>query len=160
MMKNTETFGQFMKNTMVDVMQAMVKAFMMQEMLKSGFGKDHPILSAGVTAFTGGMLSFASGGIIPGSFSQPVPIMAHGSEVVLNPGQQNTLMDIINGGGKGTGNEQTSQPIIIANTFKIQTLDGSKAADVIMGQKQLIQQMVADGIRGNNNGLKTAVRTA
>jgi tape measure domain-containing protein len=43
------------------------------------------------------MPSLATGGIIPGGFGSPTPIMAHGGEVVLNPRQQQELL--LNGGG-------------------------------------------------------------
>lgn len=42
-------------------------------------------------------LSYASGGIIPGSYSKPVDITAHGSEMVLNPSQQKNLFGMLNG---------------------------------------------------------------
>lgn len=41
---------------------------------------------------TGDMLPFADGGVIPGNPGMPMPVLAHGGEVILNEAQQNALM--------------------------------------------------------------------
>ncbi len=46
----------------------------------------------GGNSFNSEFLSFASGGIVPGDSSQPVPVMAHGSEMILNSDQQANLV--------------------------------------------------------------------
>lgn len=48
------------------------------------------------------LLGFASGGIIPGNYSQSTPVIAHGSEMVLNPSQQANLFKMISGRGQGS----------------------------------------------------------
>lgn len=56
-------------------------------------------------------LTFAAGGIIPGNFSQEVPITAHGSEMVLNPKQQKALWDVIANGRQVASGAGTSTTI-------------------------------------------------
>lgn len=64
-------------------------------------------LFAGLSGGAGGgggifstLLGFASGGIVPGTQGQAVPILAHAGEVVLNRQQQQALL---NGGARGGG---------------------------------------------------------
>lgn len=51
-----------------------------------------------------------TGGIVPGSFGQAVPITAHGSEMVLNPGQQQNLFEMLDSGRGGGGG---GTPIVV-----------------------------------------------
>jgi chromosome segregation ATPase len=60
-------------------------------------------IGAGGTGTPSGEVAMQSGGIVPGMFSQAVPIVAHGSEMILNPSQQQTLFSMLNGGGMGQG---------------------------------------------------------
>ena len=46
--------------------------------------------------------TFADGGFVPARINQPMPIVAHGGELVLNQRQQSRLLDLIEGGG-GSG---------------------------------------------------------
>lgn len=46
---------------------------------------------------------YDTGGIVPGSYAQAVPIVAHGSEMILNPEQQSNLFALLNGGGQTGG---------------------------------------------------------
>lgn len=41
--------------------------------------------------------AFATGGIVPGTFAEMVPILAHGSEMILNPMQQARLFGMLEG---------------------------------------------------------------
>ncbi|NUM45998.1 MAG: phage tail tape measure protein, partial [Anaerolineales bacterium] len=44
-----------------------------------------------------GAAAFQTGGIVPGNFSEMVPIFAHGSEMILNPEQQARMFSILDG---------------------------------------------------------------
>lgn len=51
----------------------------------------------------GSSQEMATGGIVPGVFSQPVPMVVHGSEMILNPQQQASLFALLNGEGGSMG---------------------------------------------------------
>lgn len=44
---------------------------------------------------------YDTGGVVPGSYNRAVPVIAHGSEMILNPTQQARLFSQLNGGGGG-----------------------------------------------------------
>lgn len=52
----------------------------------------------GITKDTGKLQTFKVGGVVQGSPGEPVPIIAHAGEIVLNPQQQAALWDVLNGG--------------------------------------------------------------
>ena len=90
---------------------------------------------------------FASGGIVPGNFSQPVPIVAHGSEMILNPFQQAKLWDVITGNANMGGSQQTQTvqnagaPVIIN-----QISPSFQSLDPALGQKMFNDWMKQSGI--------------
>lgn len=57
---------------------------------------------------TQGGIQMALGGIVPGMFGQPMPLTAHGGEMVLTPADQTALLGMIRGGGGGKGNVSIS----------------------------------------------------
>ena len=114
-----------------------------------------PAFNAGFAMM--GLPAFASGGIVPGNFSQPVPIMAHGKEAVLNPSQQSELFKMLNGQGGKKGSEQAPNYVYAP---QIQT--GASAQEVFDALNRHSSQffsMVAGGIQTNSN-LRNAVRGA
>ena len=104
---------------------------------------------------------YASGGIIPGQYTQPMPIMAHGSEMVLNPLQQKNLWNMIAGGQQQTATNQTAtasggQPVIVNNITPIfQSLDPAQGQNLFNSwMKQSGIPIVRDSIKNNNNQIR------
>jgi hypothetical protein len=80
-----------------------------------------------------------TGGIVPGHFSQPVPILAHGSEMVLNPTQQGRLFDMLNGRGGGAGMGQGTVIQIILQGVKGENVAAKAQQGVLGAMRQLGQ---------------------
>lgn len=109
---------------------------------------------------------FADGGIVPGNYSQPVPIVAHGSEMVLNPLQQKNLWNMI----AGVQNQQNSsnssimqgasQPVIV-NTISpvFQSLDPAQGQKMFNNwMKQSGIPIVKDSIKNNNFQMRDMIK--
>ncbi len=108
---------------------------------------------------------FADGGIVPGNYNQAVPIVAHGSEMVLNPLQQKTLWNMIAGANNtpAAGNNMAqgqSQQVIVNNITPVfQSLDPAQ------GQKMFTEWMktsgvpiVKDSIKNNNHQMRDMIK--
>ena len=108
---------------------------------------------------------FADGGIVPGNYNQAVPIVAHGSEMVLNPFQQKTLWNMIAGANNtpAAGNNMAqgqSQQVIVNNITPVfQSLDPAQ------GQKMFTEWMktsgvpiVKDSIKNNNHQMRDMIK--
>lgn len=109
---------------------------------------------------------FADGGIIPGSYNQPMPIMAHGSEMVLNPLQQKNLWNMIaanTGGQENTQNKANGgnqQPVIVNNITPVfQSLDPAQGQKLFTDwMKQSGIPIVRESIKNNNHQMRDIVR--
>lgn len=108
---------------------------------------------------------FADGGIVPGTYNQPMPIVAHGSEMVLNPLQQKNLWNLIaSGSGGQSGQLSTTQneqkPVIVNQITPVfQSLDpaqGQKMFNDWMKQSGL--PIVRDSIKNNNFQMRDIVK--
>ena len=108
---------------------------------------------------------FADGGIVPGSYNQAMPIVAHGSEMVLNPLQQKTLWNLIATGSRGqmetvTSTGSNQQPVIVNQITPVfQSLDpaqGQKMFNDWMKQSGL--PIVRDSIKNNNYQMRDIVK--
>ena len=108
---------------------------------------------------------FADGGIVPGQYNQAMPIVAHGSEMVLNPLQQKNLWNLIaNGNGAqngqitAKGNQQ--QPVIVNNITPVfQSLDPSQGQKMFNDwMKQSGIPIVRDSIKNNNYQMRDIVK--
>ena len=108
---------------------------------------------------------FADGGIVPGNYNQAVPIVAHGSEMVLNPLQQKTLWNMIAGAnntqtaGNNMAQGQNQQVIVNNITPVFQSLDPAQ------GQKMFTEWMktsgvpiVKDSIKNNNHQMRDMIK--
>lgn len=108
---------------------------------------------------------FADGGIVPGNYNQAVPIVAHGSEMVLNPLQQKTLWNMIAGAnntqtaGNNMAQGQNQQVIVNNITPVFQSLDPAQ------GQKMFTEWMktsgvpiVRDSIKNNNYQMRDMIK--
>jgi len=97
---------------------------------------------------------FDAGGIVPGSFSQSVPVIAHGSEMILNPKQQANLFRQINGQAS-SANTQTPNYV-----YAPQIKTGAtphEVMDVLNTHSRQFFAMVADGIHTDST-LRNAVK--
>ncbi len=121
------------------------------------------IISPNKTSGLSGVLSgaakfagfFSSGGVVPGSFSQSKPIVAHGSEMVLNPSQQSNLFNMINSGGQKSGSGEATY-VYAPN---IQTGASSQEVfEVLNKHSSQFFSMVAEGVHTNTN-LRNAVKS-
>ena len=108
---------------------------------------------------------FADGGIVPGSYSKEMPIIAHGSEMVLNPLQQKNLWNMIASGAGAQqapqavgGNNQ--QPVIVNNITPVfQSLDPAQGQKMFTNwMKQSGVPIVRDSIKNNNHQMRDIVR--
>lgn len=108
-------------------------------------------------------LFFADGGIVPGQYNQPMPIVAHGSEMVLNPMQQKTLWNLIASGSGSTNKVNTAnnqQPTIVNNITPIfQSLDPNQGQKLFQDwMKQSGIPIVRDSIKNNNNQMRDIIK--
>ena len=108
---------------------------------------------------------FADGGIVPGQYNQQMPIIAHGSEMVLNPLQQKNLWNMI---ASGVGAQQApqavggnnQQPVIVNNITPVfQSLDPAQGQKMFTNwMKQSGVPIVRDSIKNNNHQMRDIVR--
>jgi tape measure domain-containing protein len=107
---------------------------------------------------------FADGGIVPGNYNQAVPIVAHGSEMVLNPTQQKNLWNMV----AGATNTQTSnqgatgqsQQVIVNNITPVfQSLDPAQGQKMFTDwMKQSGVPIVKDSIKNNNHQMRDMIK--
>ena len=128
-------------------------------------GKGGWLGAIGTAASVVSKLFFADGGIVPGNYNQTVPIVAHGSEMVLNPLQQKNLWNMIAGANNtpAAGNNMAqgqSQQVIVNNITPVfQSLDPAQ------GQKMFTEWMktsgvpiVKDSIKNNNHQMRDMIK--
>lgn len=107
---------------------------------------------------------FADGGIVPGTYNQAMPIVAHGSEMVLNPLQQKNLWNLVASGqnatAKPTQNTGNGQPVIVNNITPVfQSLDPAQGQKLFNNwMKQSGIPIVRDSIKNNNYQMRDIVR--
>lgn len=147
LIKGTKTLKQTLKEIAYDLATTQIKDFFTPEK-KSGIGG---VLS-GISKFAG---IFDSGGVIPGGFNQPVPIVAHGSEMILNPGQQANLFKMLNGQAKGGGGQPS---YVYAPQIKTGA-SASEVFDVLNRHSRQFFSMVAEGVQ-TDSSLRNSVRGA
>lgn len=152
---HTLTWKQRMIGAVEEIVMAELKMLMVQSLTPlAGAGLVGTMAKIGL-AFAG---TFADGGIIPGGYSNPVPIIAHGSEMVLNPSQQSNLFDMLSGGQSG-GKSGGSNYITYAPVF--QSLDPAHGHKLFtQWMKETGINQVQGAIKNNTNGMRTTVRSA
>ena len=102
---------------------------------------------------------YATGGIIDGNYNTPVPIVAHGSEMVLNPTQQASLFNYID------SNMYPQQPVVansqsnaadnsrivpIVNNIQIQAFDAKDVKQYLIDNKELLNNLTVQGIKSDS----------
>ena len=104
------------------------------------------------------ILGFANGGDPP--VGQISLVGERGPELFI-PKTSGTIIpnDQLGGNSGNNGqNQQSMQPIIIANTWNVKAWDAKDVKQYLSENKDMIQSMVAGGIKDNKNGLRNAVR--
>ena len=107
---------------------------------------------------------FADGGIVPGSYNQAVPIVAHGSEMVLNPTQQKNLWNMVAGATNTQASNQAatgqSQQVIVNNITPVfQSLDPAQGQKMFTDwMKQSGVPIVKDSIKNNNHQMRDMIK--
>lgn len=107
---------------------------------------------------------FADGGIVPGSYNQAMPIVAHGSEMVLNPSQQKNLWNMIAGATNTQANTQpqgqSGQNVIVNNITPVfQSLDPAQGQKMFTEwMKQSGVPIVKDSIKNNNHQMRDIIK--
>lgn len=109
---------------------------------------------------------FADGGIVPGNYSQAMPIVAHGSEMVLNPLQQKNLWNMIANAQSPQapvntqGETGKSQSVIVNNISPIfQSLDPAQGQKMFTDwMKQSGIPIVKDSIKNNNHQMRDMIK--
>lgn len=110
---------------------------------------------------------FADGGIVPGNYTQPAPIIAHGSEMVLNPLQQKNLWNLIAGASpsqnqnNATNNASSGQQAV--HMYNITPV--FQSLDPAQGQKMFTNWMkqggiplVKESIKNNNYQMRDLIK--
>lgn len=148
LIKGTKTLKDLLRETAHAITAEFIKSKIPTHPAHKGFSG---ILS-GLAGFAG---FFDSGGVVPGSFSQPVPLVAHGSEMILNPGQQSKLFNMLNGQAKGKGGQPN---FVYAPQIKTGA-SASEVFDVLNRHSRQFFGMVAEGVH-TDNSLRNAVKGA
>jgi len=86
--KLTSLFGSIDFGSLFDSISSIFSSF-------QGFDLGGTLASAG--SWLSSLLPFADGGVVPGALGAPMPVLAHGGEVILNDAQQRALLS----GGTG-----------------------------------------------------------
>lgn len=120
------TWGQKVTKIIRKVLADLAKAYMMQQMMN--LSKKKGVLGAIGKIGKSVLGSFSQGGVVPGNFSSPVPIMAHGSEMVINPTQQGKLWNMIN---NGNGAQAQTNPINVTYIINAQSASQREVAAIV-----------------------------
>ena len=153
LVKGTITVKELLKRTIQEIAADFAKT-QIQELTGGLKGKTGNITGSVLSGLASGLI-FDSGGVVPGSFSQPVAATLHGSEMVLNPSQQSNLFNLLNANGQSG---QVSQPNYV---YAPQIKTGASAHevfDVLNRHSGQFFSMIADGVQ-KNTSLRNAVRS-
>lgn len=171
-LKGNQTLKDSFKGVFKDISNAFAKlvADMLAKQALLGLKNGVNVMSdkGGWVGTAGSLLKkffFADGGIVPGTYNQAMPIVAHGSEMVLNPLQQKNLWNMIASGnsaqnGKNSTTNTNQQPVIVNNITPVfQSLDPAQGQKMFNDwMKQSGIPIVRDSIKNNNYQMRDIVR--
>ena len=171
-LKGNQTLKDSFKGVFKDIRNAFAKlvADMLAKQALLGLKNGVNVMSdkGGWVGTAGSLLKkffFADGGIVPGAYNQPMPIVAHGSEMVLNPLQQKNLWNMIASGnsaqnGKNSTTNTNQQPVIVNNITPVfQSLDPAQGQKLFTNwMKQSGIPIVRDSIKNNNYQMRDIVK--
>jgi len=177
-LNHTMTGAQAMHSILFSLMKT-VAGYGLSSLINSslgGFsGNTGAFLSAflngvGVPAFTGAgtkqsvnisknnPLKLDTGGVLGGKFSQAIPIIAHGQEMILNPKQQSNLFNLIQNGYTGNNQQQMQQAQPVLVNFNIQAFDSRDVQAYLVDNKHIIQGIIGEAVKNNNGGLRSVIK--
>ena len=120
--------------------------------------KEQESSSGGFLSALGSMFPFFdTGGIVPGAFSQARPIVAHGSEMILNPSQQANLFSLLNSGQAGSGGGSGSPTYVYAPQVSTQA-DAASVLNVLETHEQQFFAKISSGVQ-KNAGLRNSIKS-
>ena len=117
--------------------------------VSSGISKGLNIASS-IGSLFGGF--FADGGVIPGKAGQPMPIIAHGGEVVLNKSQQNALLN----GNMGNNGTAPSPNYVYAPQIKTVATKDEIFSILDKNQSEFFGR-IQKGVE-SHNGLRSSIK--
>jgi hypothetical protein len=155
----TDNFGDAMMNVMNMIYQSLIKMAIESAMKEIQIAQVKTAILTALNAMTGGIggavsgliskfPKFHSGGVVPGTKEQIAVLK--GGERVLNPAENTSYTN-------GQGGELTNGVNNIM-MFNIKAWDGKDVINTLKSNSQTINQIVASGIKNNNQGLRTTVQ--
>jgi tape measure domain-containing protein len=155
----TDNFGDAMMNVMNMIYQSLIKMAIESAMKEIQIAQVKTAILTALNAMTGGIggavtgliskfPKFHSGGVVPGTKEQIAVLK--GGERVLNPAENTSYTN-------GQGGELANGVNNIM-MFNIKAWDGKDVINTLKSNSQTINQIVASGIKNNNQGLRTTVQ--
>jgi tape measure domain-containing protein len=159
LLTTTDNFGDAMINVMNMIYQSLIKMALDKAMEEIKIAKMEAAIKLALNAMTGGIggavtgliskfPKFHSGGVVPGTKEQIAVLK--GGERVLNPAENTSYTN-------GQGGELANGVNNIM-MFNIKAWDGKDVINTLKSNSQTINQIVASGIKNNNQGLRTTVQ--
>ncbi|QWU17396.1 phage tail tape measure protein, TP901 family, core region [Paenibacillus sophorae] len=94
----------------------------------------------GITTDTGKLPSFDVGGTVPGPWGAPVPILAHGGEIIINPEQQRMLFRLLDSTRPVSPAGAAKSETVIHNTFDMSvngvTLEDRADTEILYSERE------------------------
>ena len=148
-----------MMNVMNMIYQSLIKMAIESAMKEIQIAQVKTAILTALNAMTGGIggavtgliskfPKFHSGGVVPGTKEQIAVLK--GGERVLNPAENTSYTN-------GQGGE-LANGINNIMMFNIKAWDGKDVINTLKSNSQTINQIVASGIKNNNQGLRTTVQ--
>lgn len=165
----TQAFGNMLENIALKIASSGIENMLTKMFGGSGGGSGGVISnfigkatgSPALGSALGSIFKFANGGNPNGS--RPFIAGERGAELVVPSNKTKVFTNKETQGifgGRSEAQSQSIQPVIVSNTFKVETMNGDNAIKTLQqpSSKAAIQQMVAEGIRLNQNGLRNEVK--
>lgn len=165
----TQAFGNMLENIALKIASSGIENMLTKIFAGSGSGSGGVVGnfigkatgSSALGSFFGMLTGHANGGnpstqrpFIAGERGAELVVPSNKTKVFTNKETQGIF------GGSSETQGQSIQPVIVSNTFKVETMNGDNAIKTLQqpSSKAAIQQMVAEGIRLNQNGLRSTVK--
>lgn len=167
----TQTLREAFRNMLVNMAADIVKSGIKKQLtnLFQGYGSGGGGVISGfltsVNPALGGfakMFGFANGGF-PDT-SKPFIAGERGAELIVPSNKTKVFTNketqgILGGSGDGT-QAQTIQPVLVTNTFKVETMQGDNAVRTLSTpeSKAVIQKIIRDAVKLNQGGVRNEVK--
>lgn len=159
LLTTTDNFGDAMMNIMNMIYRSLIKMALDKAMEEIKIAQMEAAIKLALNALTGGIggavtgliskfPKFHSGGVVPGTKEQIAVLK--GGERVLSPAENNAYSS----GQDGISPNGINNIMI----YNIKAWDGKDVINTFKQNSQTINQIVASGIKNNNQGLRTIVQ--